>query len=828
MTLHEWLAEYSTRGWPFIANHLWQATLFALLVFVATLLLKRGPARARYTIWLLASLKLVLPSALFALAAAKMGLSLPDLLSSSGEAQGSSDLFYQMASPITQLAEPVSNTIVSDPSHNEVFCLMTIVWMAGCVTLTVAWWKRRKQFSRAIKAGKKIESGREAEALRRVCGWLQIRREVSLVTSHLVAEPGVWRTLKPVVVLPESIADHLTDEELEAVMMHEMVHISRMDNLASNLHMMVCCLLWFHPLVWVIDRRLLSERESACDEAVAELGGAPQIYAASLLKVLRFCLGWKVAGVSGASGSNLKRRIEKIMATDGNRNLAIAHRVTVTLIAMAAVMLSLGAGIVSRDSIFAQSARKVERENVFKLGGPAGGVRGGVEGGVPGGVAGGVAGGVPGGVPGGILGGYHEEFAAQLEQAPEIEVQIETAQESPLIITSAKLKAVKVPQDAATAAAMPAEYVVRPVITLINKSPRRVNGFTIVFKKADLKTHQAFVRAEPFIEPNDSYTYGTWLSVKGSPEDMVVSVAGVLFEEGEPWGIVPPPPPPPPPYSNVTMSMIDQAPEVNIQVNNPPDAPLTIKDLKVKAIKRENKEGAFPPAKDNDYLAALEITFANNTNRRINSFSVEFDGTNGARSVFVEYNKAGVEPRGTYTMGKRGRIIFRASGNPELWSIEVKGVTFEDGQTWGKLPPPPPKPGFHVTGPGLSGPSTITSPKGTGPTTIGPTGVGPVIESDSGSKIIRKSGGTLMDSVIHRENAVYPPLAMAAKVTGSVIVEIVVDEEGKVESARAVSGHPLLKDAAVTAARSWVFTPTTLSGEAVKVVGTLTFDFFHQ
>jgi protein TonB len=68
-------------------------------------------------------------------------------------------------------------------------------------------------------------------------------------------------------------------------------------------------------------------------------------------------------------------------------------------------------------------------------------------------------------------------------------------------------------------------------------------------------------------------------------------------------------------------------------------------------------------------------------------------------------------------------------------------------------------------------------------------------------------------------------LAEAAQVSGPVVVEITVDEEGNVISARAVSGHPLLRDAAVEAARQWNFTPTTLQGEPVKVIGTLTFNF---
>lgn len=92
-------------------------------------------------------------------------------------------------------------------------------------------------------------------------------------------------------------------------------------------------------------------------------------------------------------------------------------------------------------------------------------------------------------------------------------------------------------------------------------------------------------------------------------------------------------------------------------------------------------------------------------------------------------------------------------------------------------------------------------------------------------KIVRKSGGVLQGSATRRVTPAYPPLAKAARVSGAVVVEVTVDEEGNVMSARAVSGHPLLKDASVAAARGWKFKPTTLGGEPVKVIGTITFNF---
>ena len=92
-------------------------------------------------------------------------------------------------------------------------------------------------------------------------------------------------------------------------------------------------------------------------------------------------------------------------------------------------------------------------------------------------------------------------------------------------------------------------------------------------------------------------------------------------------------------------------------------------------------------------------------------------------------------------------------------------------------------------------------------------------------QIIRKPGGVLMQGAVTRVEPTYPPLANAARVSGVVIVEVTIDEQGSVISARAISGHPLLKDAAVAAARRWKFSPTILSGAPVKVIGTISFNF---
>jgi TonB family protein len=90
------------------------------------------------------------------------------------------------------------------------------------------------------------------------------------------------------------------------------------------------------------------------------------------------------------------------------------------------------------------------------------------------------------------------------------------------------------------------------------------------------------------------------------------------------------------------------------------------------------------------------------------------------------------------------------------------------------------------------------------------------------------NGGTLNGKAVDLPAPEYPAIARAAHASGSVTVEITIDESGAVVAAHAVSGHPLLQAAAVNAARQASFTPTRLSGEPVKVTGILVYNFVAQ
>ncbi|HEV2860293.1 MAG TPA: TonB family protein [Pyrinomonadaceae bacterium] len=89
-------------------------------------------------------------------------------------------------------------------------------------------------------------------------------------------------------------------------------------------------------------------------------------------------------------------------------------------------------------------------------------------------------------------------------------------------------------------------------------------------------------------------------------------------------------------------------------------------------------------------------------------------------------------------------------------------------------------------------------------------------------------GGVLNGKAVSKPAPDYPPIAKAARASGTVIVRVVVGESGRVEKAEAISGHPLLQEAAVAAAREARFSPTLLSGQPVKVSGFITYNFVLQ
>jgi beta-lactamase regulating signal transducer with metallopeptidase domain len=200
--------------------------------------------------------------------------------------------------------------------------------------------------SRPLPAG--AADGSIARAVAAAGRRVGLRRPVPVLLSSELGSPGVWGALRPRLVLPARIAGVLSPAELDAVLLHELEHVRRRDNLTAVLLRSLCLAVWFHPLVWWLEARLLAERERACDDRVLALCAEPRVYAASLVKVLRFGLDRPVVGVSAATASDLRRRIDQIVGRRPPARCGLVARgallAAVTLLVAASVAVSGQAG----------------------------------------------------------------------------------------------------------------------------------------------------------------------------------------------------------------------------------------------------------------------------------------------------------------------------------------------------------------------------------------------------------------------------------------------------------------------------------------------------
>ena len=101
-------------------------------------------------------------------------------------------------------------------------------------------------------------------------------------------------------------------------------------------------------------------------------------------------------------------------------------------------------------------------------------------------------------------------------------------------------------------------------------------------------------------------------------------------------------------------------------------------------------------------------------------------------------------------------------------------------------------------------------------------------DSSSGAMRTKKivvSSGVLQDRAIKKAQPAYPAEARAVRVSGSVKVEVLISEEGRVIEATAFEGPEQLREAAIEAARQWIFKPVTLAGQPARMSGVLSFNF---
>jgi beta-lactamase regulating signal transducer with metallopeptidase domain len=287
-------------------DHLWQSTLFAGGAGLVTLALRGNGAATRFLVWLAASVKFLVPFAVltmlgnFILAPIGPILQAPGLMRIAPVAE--------LFSGIDPMLAVHPSAITSSGAHGDWTILLLALWATGFVILCLRW----------------LVSWLKLKRLLREATDLEIAAPIAVKSSLSRIEPGLVGIVRATIILPHGIESELSPDEMNAVLAHELCHWRRHDALFAAIQRGVEALFWFHPLVWWLGRRLVVERENACDEAVLSSGSDPQTYAESIVKVCKLSLHAPLAYVPGIASADLSMRLGNIME---NRNTKLLSRV---------------------------------------------------------------------------------------------------------------------------------------------------------------------------------------------------------------------------------------------------------------------------------------------------------------------------------------------------------------------------------------------------------------------------------------------------------------------------------------------------------------------
>jgi len=337
---------------PAIANHLWQSTAVFLLAWLLTLLLRRNRPATRHTIYLAASLKFLVP---FSTLSVLSGfLYAPRTTVPSGH----------IATATQAVAQPFFTTAPTHAFPQQFvsaqplpaawpMLLLASIWVIGALLVLAIWCARWHTARRVLKASTLARQGRELTLLRSLESSLNTSRALPLHVCSSLSEPGLFGVLRPALIWPSSLSAHLTDDHIKSILLHELIHARRRDNLTATLHMFVQVLFWFHPAVWYIETRLLAERELACDEAVITIEGNRRTYAQGLIKASCHAIDSPLPYAAGFTGGGpLSTRIAAILRTQ-TRSLTSAQKIMLAAVAVCTLAVPL---------LIAQASHRLEFE----------------------------------------------------------------------------------------------------------------------------------------------------------------------------------------------------------------------------------------------------------------------------------------------------------------------------------------------------------------------------------------------------------------------------------------------------------------------------------
>ncbi len=326
-------------GWTLL-HFLWQGALIALVLACVLALLRGRSPQPRYLAACTALLLMVmLPIVTFVRIVTAPRVAVPGTTISlnafpSNNGYGA-DAFHQ---PLLQrIAESIKLVDRANP-------IILALWFAGALVLltrlTLGLILARRMKSTATQP----PPPELLITFQRIAQRIGLSRPVRLLHSAVVQVPTVIGWLRPVVLIPIGCLSGLSPLQLEAVFAHELAHIRRHDYLISVIQSVAEALLFYHPAIWWVSKTIRAEREHCCDDLAVRIGGDALTYARALSHLAERSLAQSLAQPNialAATGGNLTMRIRRLLGSNQNQTPAPFAALTLTAVVLATAALGI-------------------------------------------------------------------------------------------------------------------------------------------------------------------------------------------------------------------------------------------------------------------------------------------------------------------------------------------------------------------------------------------------------------------------------------------------------------------------------------------------------
>ncbi|HYV82321.1 MAG TPA: M56 family metallopeptidase [Pyrinomonadaceae bacterium] len=266
----------------FVLNSFWQIAAIVAVTFIASWLLRNGPARYRHALWVVALVASLIVPLLTASRLVPAWISSAQISTEPGAvAPGRlNNSSPQQDSNVDHIGTRRTTTLSTTP---RIILFVTLAYalfiLLRAIRLARFWQRKERLRQTATRTSLAPEVMTAADQ----CRSLLAIQNVTVTRSSKARVPYTIGARHPLIVLPDAYCSTVDEAKLLSVIGHEMAHVARRDFLTNLFCELLCIPISFHPITYLLKREIDRTRELACDELVAGRVLAPKVYARSLL-----------------------------------------------------------------------------------------------------------------------------------------------------------------------------------------------------------------------------------------------------------------------------------------------------------------------------------------------------------------------------------------------------------------------------------------------------------------------------------------------------------------------------------------------------------------